>query len=448
MKLIKLKSTAKICATAALVALLAAAGTGTAAALRADTTSEDTTFDDVGEDHIFSTQISVLVDAGVLTESDAPDGSFNSGEPVKMVDMAIWMGNLAEKYDVDTKSIDFVTETFSEEESTTRGSAAGILSRFFDLRRPGDTHTFDDVTRPRLADSVSSLQEAGITYGCGDGTNYCGTRPFTRGHAAAFMGRFVETYGASKARTTTPSSGLYAGWSAEWADSQRYVSTRTPGSSSVPADSCSGGMHLHTLSNWVGVDGYPSCQNDHGGKPACSPTPGVNLRWFSHVGDSHVPGVVPACPPPKLAMSHSDMRPVVTAGLAPAFVLQADDEATHPSVYDVVLSPYEQPAEIKAICEAPRKRRTVREPISKMPTCTVPAVAGVDYADEAWSSVEIAPGATVVFTIVDTEGKVPRPTGEFGTLPKQFQATITDVENPAVSVTTLITLNPPGVGSG
>ena len=60
MKLIKLKITAKICATAALVALLAAAGTGTATALQAGTTSEDVIFTDVEADHIFSTQISVL----------------------------------------------------------------------------------------------------------------------------------------------------------------------------------------------------------------------------------------------------------------------------------------------------------------------------------------------------------------------------------------------------
>ena len=446
MKLTRLKSTSKICATAALVALLAAAGTGTAAALRVDTTSEDTTFEDVGEDHIFSTEISVLVEAGVLTESDATGGEFNSGEPVKMADMAIWMGNLAEKYDVDTKSIDFVAD--SVEESTSRGSAAGILSRFFDVRRPGVTHTFGDVS-DWSAVSVSSLEEAGITYGCGDGTNYCGTRPFTRGQAAAFMGRFVEKYGASRATPIADDSPLWtnAGIALDYAyrdvaDTSTYTAT------------CSDGTHVNSGAS----PSIPSshCHRDHAAVPACSPTAGVNLNYFVHDGvGGHRSGFVPACPPPTIDRDHSSSKLIVTAGGTPTIVLTAADGAQVTHTYKVALIPYTQTEKMRTLCDnpplskAPQPKAPQPRKPPPVPTCTIPAIAGKDYVDVTWLAT-IGPATLPVrMNLVDpaTGDPVPSRT-DFGTNPRAIQFVATDVKNPAVSVTGLIILNPPAVPRG
>ena len=246
MKLARLKSTAKICATAALVALLAAAGTGTATALQADTT-----FDDVPDDHIFSDEISDLLEIGVLTASDADaDDSFRSGEPVTMADMTRWMGNVAEKYDVETGIIDIVTRNTPSAGTLNRNGAAGVFEKFFNLEGPVDDHSFSDVTDD-FADSVSSLETGGITVGCKK-DSYCGTRPFTRGHAAAYIGRFVALHGASKAISIADDSLVLANANMQsLLSAYQYVVHNTiptvgEPDRTEPAAPCSGGRHLGT----------------------------------------------------------------------------------------------------------------------------------------------------------------------------------------------------------
>ena len=376
-----------------------------------------------------------------------------------MADMAIWMENLAAKYDVDTESIDFVTEMFSVEESTTRGSAAGIFSRFFKVRREdAGPHGFDDV-EDWSANSVSSLKVAGITAGCGTGGSYCGTRPFTRGHAAAYMGRFVEEFGAARARTATPSSGLYAGESIEWAASQ-YVITGTSGSSSVPATesasttpSCAGPQHYHVSTQAFLPPFY--CHSHANSVPLCSSTAGDNRSYNVHVDDgdggiSHLSGYVPACPPPKIDPYHSKARHVVTSGEFAVIVLQADDEAQVPREYDVTLIPYTQTESQKAEClsEAP-KRTSPRQGVASFLACTDEAVPGEDYDNIKWLSVTIPlEGNGVMFELVDPNTDMaPHPRQNFGPLPRQYQVIITDVKNPAVVATVVITINAPLTGS-
>jgi len=81
-------------------------------------------------------------------------------------------------------------DLFCPNESVTRGQVASFLVRALDLP-PSDVDQFkDDEESPHQAD-INSLVAAGITKGCNppDNTEFCPSRPVTRGEMAAFLVR-------------------------------------------------------------------------------------------------------------------------------------------------------------------------------------------------------------------------------------------------------------------
>ena len=67
---------------------------------------------------------------------------------------------------------------------------ATFLTRALGLESPPQPAGFADVDPDSVhAPSIEALHAAGITTGCGDGTNYCPNRPVTRAQMAAFLHR-------------------------------------------------------------------------------------------------------------------------------------------------------------------------------------------------------------------------------------------------------------------
>ena len=416
---------AKICAAATVVALLATAGAAPAAALRASTP-----FNDVDDNHVFVKEISVLIETGVLNEFDTDDGHFNSGDPVHPADMTRWMSNVAEKYDVDTSAIDQFGAFASVQRLSTldRNGAAAVFADFFDLPSP---HTFSDVS-PYYTSSVSTLQSAGIAYGCGAGDAYCGGRPFTRGQVAAFIARFLEQYGGSRANNKpveAPLQDLRPRSSFEnlqtildsFSSYQFGVSTST---ASPPP--CVAGQHPHVS----------SCHAHASSIPACSATAGNNRPYTIHEGGDHRSGTVAACPPPTIPLNSPDLRLTVTAGLTPVIVLQAAAGAKLTRQYEITLAPYEMSEDEQASCAASG-------------TCTRPARPGLDYVDMRWTSIMIGPGdPPVIVRLVDgNDGMSAEAMQTFGTLPRAIEFTVADVRNPDVATSGTARINPPAIPS-
>ena len=72
----------------------------------------------------------------------------------------------------------------------TRAHMATFLTRAFGLEPPPQSAGFADVDPDGVhAASIEALHAAGITRGCGDGTNYCPNRPVTRAEMAALLHR-------------------------------------------------------------------------------------------------------------------------------------------------------------------------------------------------------------------------------------------------------------------
>ena len=72
----------------------------------------------------------------------------------------------------------------------TRAEMATFLTRALGLESPPQPAGFADVDPDGVhAPSIKALHAAGITTGCGDGTNYCPNRPVTRAQMAAFLHR-------------------------------------------------------------------------------------------------------------------------------------------------------------------------------------------------------------------------------------------------------------------
>ena len=72
----------------------------------------------------------------------------------------------------------------------TRAQMATLLTRALGLETPPQPAGFADVDPDGVhAASIEALLAAGITRGCGDGTNYCPNRPVTRAQMAAFLHR-------------------------------------------------------------------------------------------------------------------------------------------------------------------------------------------------------------------------------------------------------------------
>ncbi len=178
-------------------------------------------FDDVAVDAYYATAVGELDDMGVF-EGTVLDGSmcsegFCPSVPVDRKTVAVWVVRILDGQDPPVKSSRFddvdccldefwppfvermaelgVTRGcgdgsgFCPNEDTTRAEMAAFLSRAFDLS-DGPAPGFDDVADDAwyLAD-VARLRAAGITQGCGDGTNFCPNRVTTRAEMATFLYR-------------------------------------------------------------------------------------------------------------------------------------------------------------------------------------------------------------------------------------------------------------------
>ena len=75
----------------------------------------------------------------------------------------------------------------------TRAEMATFLTRALNLETPPQPAGFADVDPNSVhAPSIEALHAAGITTGCGDGTNYCPNRPVTRAEMATFLTRALN----------------------------------------------------------------------------------------------------------------------------------------------------------------------------------------------------------------------------------------------------------------
>lgn len=119
--------------------------------LELDTSHRDTTFTDVPPDHRFAGEIAAVTREGIVR--GFADGSFRPANPVTRAQMAT-----------------FLAGAFSLED--------------------GDDPGFKDVDweHPHIQ-GIAAVAAAGITTGCGDGTNYCPGLPVTRAQMASFLAR-------------------------------------------------------------------------------------------------------------------------------------------------------------------------------------------------------------------------------------------------------------------
>ncbi len=70
---------------------------------------------------------------------------------------------------------------FCPDDTVTRGQMAAFLVRGFDLPAPLVRPAFDDIgAGHRFASEIAAIAAAGITVGCGDGSNYCDTATITQ----------------------------------------------------------------------------------------------------------------------------------------------------------------------------------------------------------------------------------------------------------------------------
>ncbi len=90
--------------------------------------------------------------------------------------------------------------TFGASDALTRGQAALYLARLFDLNvsNPPQTPSFGDVPTSHFAyAAIEAVRTAGITAGCGDGSNFCPDDALTRAQMATLLARGLGFSGAA-----------------------------------------------------------------------------------------------------------------------------------------------------------------------------------------------------------------------------------------------------------
>ncbi len=107
---------------------------------------------------------------------------------------------------------------FCPDDTVSRGQMATFLVRAFDLPPALSSFNFDDIgSDHRFVSEIAAITAAGITVGCGDGSNYCDTATVTRSQLRVMLGRGQTTRSTVDARTD-----------------QREVTTTTLAAAQVP----------------------------------------------------------------------------------------------------------------------------------------------------------------------------------------------------------------------
>ena len=392
---------------------------------------------DVPYGHVFGEEVRRLAQAGVLQPRDTPGGTFRVDEPARRGDLVRWMGALAQRYPrTNEQTLYRFAATAAANslggQALTRHDAAGLFVEFLSLGGTADSPgPFDDVD-PAYVGDVSRLYAAGITTGCAVG-RYCGEQKFTRGQAAAFMGRYIELHGPTQPDPEQQTTDLE-----DDTDSfqEEYTVPNDPPDDTDSTSGCPAGQHRHINDSRGGY-----CHDAHT-VPGCSPQAGVWTPYSVHDSDKlggHRMGRVPPCPPPDPDLDHPQAAFEVISGQTPVLVLSADEGALTTRRYQVTLAPYTQSPATQTWCAS-------LSDAGKSGLCSHPARPGIDYANVYWPAVEIGPGESKSFSVVVpgyAEGLPART--DFGTLPRKIEYTVTDVDNPEVTYTGVVTINPPAI---
>ena len=186
----------------------------------AQTEADEVSFSDVAEDAWYSPYVTHIARLGITT--GYPDGTYQPAQPLTRAQMAVFLvralnlepvENPAGRFtDVPTNAwyaphVELVAQlritigcnpsgtNYCPRNPVTRSQIALYLAQAFRLP-PADVEepTFEDVDADHYAyQAIEAIKAANITVGCKtDPPRYCGTRPVTRAHMAAFLSRALE----------------------------------------------------------------------------------------------------------------------------------------------------------------------------------------------------------------------------------------------------------------
>ena len=175
-------------------------------------------YGDTSPDAFYYEAVEALARDGVFAGTGCEEG-FCPGEPLDRATMAVWTVRVLDGEDPDpvgsTRFADVdashpyaaFIERFAElgvtsgcgdgtiycpDGTVTRAQMAVFLSRAFSLDDGPDPGFSDVAPDAWYAPGVAKLAASGITEGCGDGTNFCPSRPTTRAQMAVFLHRALE----------------------------------------------------------------------------------------------------------------------------------------------------------------------------------------------------------------------------------------------------------------
>ena len=175
-------------------------------------------FVDVPPDAYYSEPVGALAEQGVFTSTELPRWSngFCPDAPIDRKTMAVWVVRVLDGEDpeqVDESRFDDVPSwwfeirfiermadlgittgcgdgtNFCPDDTVTRAQMAVFLSRAYSLPEGPDQGFADVPDDAWYAADVARLAAAGITSGCGDGTNFCPGQDTTRAQMATFLWR-------------------------------------------------------------------------------------------------------------------------------------------------------------------------------------------------------------------------------------------------------------------
>ena len=184
--------------------------------------SDDRAYSDVPPNHYAYEDIQRLHDEDILGNVECPSGKFCPADSLNRKTAAVWIIRTimdeqpatvsnSRFSDVDAQNwkAKYIEEfadrgitsgcgdddnggkKFCPENNVLRKHMAIFIARAFDLP-PASDAGFEDVRSGAYFDSINRLAGAGITTGCGDGTNFCPDQVITRAQTAIMLGRVLE----------------------------------------------------------------------------------------------------------------------------------------------------------------------------------------------------------------------------------------------------------------
>ena len=208
-----------------LIGLYIASGSGLLAIFGSNTQA----YSDVPSSHYAYEHVQRLNDEGILGNVECSSPKFCPADPTDRKTAAVWIirmvmegtppyvsnprfsdvdaGDWAAKYIEEFADRGITSgcgddenggRKFCPDNNVLRKHMAIFIVRAFDLPKgsglpPTDRDAgFEDVRSGTYFESINALAAAGITTGCGDGTNFCPDRVITRAQAAIMLGRALE----------------------------------------------------------------------------------------------------------------------------------------------------------------------------------------------------------------------------------------------------------------